>query len=374
MRRVDGGADGRVDGLHLGGADAGHDASVGCPAASARAWRSCGRSTSRPTSSSSTSRRWASRSRRPRSSSASSTASGAPASRRSSSTTTSSTSTRSRTGSWSWTVAAWPASSRPRAIRSRSSWASCARSPRRAPTRKPSATACRRRRQRAGRRSGVSARRQRPRRRAGNGVGTAPRPVGVADRHHGRVPAALARVHRPRAEDVPRHADLPVVRPDDAVLRDHRDGPDDGHRRRRHRPLVPVDHGARAWSASSLVWQATGSVALGVVAALGVGVLCGLFNGLCRHVHRHPVAGRDDRDAVPLPRPRPGARRRHGSTRSSDTQDSPAYERDGRQARSASRWSSTGSSSPRSRPGCCSTGIASARTPTSSATTPRRLR
>ena len=54
-----------------------------------------------------------------------------------------------------------------------------------------------------------------------------------------------------------------------------------------------------------------------------------------------------------------------------DTQDSPAYERDGRQAVRRSRWSSTGSSSPRSAPGCCSTGTASARTPTSPVTTPR---
>ena len=89
-----------------------------------------------------------------------------------------------------------------------------------------------------------------------------------------------AAVHRPRAEDVPVSADLPVVRADDAVLRDRRDAADDGHRRRRYRPLVPVDHGARAWSASCSPWQATGSVELGVLAALGVGALAGLFNGL----------------------------------------------------------------------------------------------
>ena len=237
-------AHGRVDGLHLGGADPGHERSWASPAASARAWRSCGRSTSRPTSSSSTSRRWASRSRRPRSSSASSRASGPPASRRSSSTTTSSTSTRWPIGSWSSTAAASPASSRPRATRSRSSWASCARSPRPAPSRRPSATACRRRCHRRGRRAAVSAvpRTQASRR---NGVGTAPRTVGVADRHHHRVPPALDRVRRPGAEDVPRHADLPVVRPDDAVLRDHRDVAHDGDRRRRHRPLVPLDDVAR---------------------------------------------------------------------------------------------------------------------------------
>ncbi len=54
---------------------------------------------------------------------------GSRASRRSSSTTTSSTSTRWPTGSWSSTEGRSPASSRPRAIRSRSSWTSCARSP-----------------------------------------------------------------------------------------------------------------------------------------------------------------------------------------------------------------------------------------------------
>ena len=58
-------ADGRVDGVHLGRPHPGHARSPDCPAASARDSRSSGRCTSRPTSSSSTSRPWACRSRRP---------------------------------------------------------------------------------------------------------------------------------------------------------------------------------------------------------------------------------------------------------------------------------------------------------------------
>ena len=123
-----------------------------------------------------------------------------------------------RTGSSSSTAAASRASSRPRATRSKSSWASCARSRRRAPTRSRSATgrstatlpAARpeRRRERAA---------TAPTRRAtADSVTGVRHRLGVADRHHRRVPAALARLHHPGARDVPVDRDLPVVRPDDA--------------------------------------------------------------------------------------------------------------------------------------------------------------
>ena len=69
--------------------------------------------------------------------------------------------------------------------------------------------------------------------------------LGVADRHHRRLPAALARLHHPGAGDVHLRPHLQVVRADGALLRHHGHGAHDGHRGRGHRPLVPLDHGPR---------------------------------------------------------------------------------------------------------------------------------
>ena len=120
------------------------------------------------------------------------------------------------------------------------------------------------------------------------------------------------------------------------------------------------------------VWQATGSVALGAAASLGVGALAGLFNGLVvtfvgipslvvtigtqflfRGLTLVLVNGR--------------------SYALVDTKESPAYDCSSAGC-SASRWSSGGWSSSRSAPGSSSTATASARTRTWSATTARRRR
>ena len=67
--------------------------------------------------------------------------------------------------------------------------------------------------------------------------------LGIADRHHRRVLCSVGVVHRLRASDLPGHRDLPVLCADDAVFRDRRHAADDGHRGRRHRPVLPVRHG-----------------------------------------------------------------------------------------------------------------------------------
>jgi simple sugar transport system permease protein len=72
------------------------------------------------------------------------------------------------------------------------------------------------------------------------------------------------------------------------------------------------------------VWQATGSVALGAAASLGVGALAGLFNGLII-TFVGILARRDDRHPVPLPGPDARPRQRP-ELRPRRHQKSPAYD------------------------------------------------
>ena len=107
--------------------------------------------------------------------------------------------------------------------------------------------------------------------------------VGVADRHHRRrscCSGSMFIVLAPRTFLDSRH--LPLVRPDDAVLRDRGHAPDDGHRGRRHRSLVRVDHGPGDGRLRRDLAVRPGSVELGIVAALAIGVMAGLFNGADR--------------------------------------------------------------------------------------------
>ncbi len=72
-------------------------------------------------------------------------------------------------------------------------------------------------------------------------------------------------------------------------------------------------------------WQATGSTELAMLAAVGVGALAGLFNGLIVTLHRDSGAGRDDRHPVPVSRPDPGARRRKVDRSRRHAATSPIY-------------------------------------------------
>ena len=145
-----------------------------------------------------------------------------------------------------------------------------------------------------------------------DGTGIRSRRLGVADRHHRRVPAAVADVHRPRArgrsctaaiylsfaQTTPYFAivampltmvivagDIDLSFPSIMAL---------GHGRlRRSCGRRPA---ASSWASSAALggrcrWPACST-------------------GSDRHVHRHPVAGRDDRHPVPLPRPDARPRRR----------------------------------------------------------------
>ena len=58
------------------------------------------------------------------------------------------------------------------------------------------------------------------------------------------------------------------------------------------------------------VWEATGSVELGILAALAMGAGAGLFNGLFVTLVGYPGAGGDHRHPVPVPGPHAGARER----------------------------------------------------------------
>ena len=188
--------------------------------------------------------------------------------------------------------------------------------------------------------------------------------VGVADRHHGRLPPALVafvvlaprtfldqRIYLSFAQTTPYFAIIAMALTMVIVAGDI--------------DLSFPSVMALGMVGFVFVWEATGSVGLGAVVGARVGAAGRPVQRPHRHVHRHPGAGRHDRHPVPLPRPRPGARRRARATALVETQGSITLRAAGRQACSASRWSSGGWSSRRSAPGCCSTAIASARTPTS---------
>ena len=213
-----------------------------------------------------------------------------------------------------------------RATRSRSSWTSCERSPRRGAYTEPSRYRGRGRspapqpgpsRERAAAAPASSARA------ADSALVGVHDPLGVADRHHRRVPAALAGVHRPGAgRRSCRDRIYLSFAQTTPVLRAHRDAPDDGHRRRRHRPLVPVDHGpghGRLRVGLGGHRQRRARRRRGVLASAP---LAGLFNGLVVTMVGHPVAGRDHRHPVPVPWTRRWCSSRARARRSSDTEDS----------------------------------------------------
>ena len=278
-------------------------------------------------------------------------ASARPASRASSSTTTSSTSTRWPTGSWSSTAVGSPVSSRP-ALLARRADGHHARGGRERRLQGAGALSAGRRHAARGNgpgMSGVAAQSAKPTvRRSINAFATT---LGVADRHHRRLPAAVAGVHRLRTGDLPERPHLPLVRADDALLRDRGHAADDGHHRRRHRPLVPVDHGPRHGRLRVGLAGAPAASSWASSPRSPSGCLAGLFNGLVITLIGIPslvvtigtqflfrglalvlVAGKSY-----CPRPDEGGC---------------LLRPDGRQASSASRWSSTGSSWPRSSSGC----------------------
>ena len=173
-------------------------------------------------------------------------------------------------------------------------------------------------------------------------------------------------VARPR--DVPASGDLPLVRPDDALLRAHGDAPDAGHRRRRYRPLVPARSWRWGWSASSTCGAAPGASSWASSARSLVGASAGLFNGVLVTLVGIPslvvTIGTQFLFRGLAARAR-GWPELHAHRSQVDACRQPA----GREARGhpdgvLSGWPS----SPSSR-GSCSTGTGSARTPTSSATT-----
>ena len=207
MREITARADGRIDGLHLGGAHARHVGDRACPAASARAWRSSGPFTSRRTSSSSTSRRWACRSRRPRSSCTSWTGSGRPASRAifidHNIFHVYSVADRIVVLDRGRVAGEFPTSRysleelmdimREVAVDGRLHRAGALPAGHGAGPRAADRLPHERR-----------PRRRPPGRRARRSISAFATAVGVADRHHGRLPPPLAGVHRPRPGDVPR--------------------------------------------------------------------------------------------------------------------------------------------------------------------------